>query len=152
MAEAKMENHRAMKVPEFLREPLEAAQARIEQIEEEAQRVFKDLVVKGRAGRKDLEHMVHRLSKQDFSLPELKGRIEKLRDQGVERAAEWRDRADTIRSEAVERVVELQGRAIAFLGVASREQVEELSKELDRLARKLDRTEKGKKPVKKGTA
>lgn len=150
MAEAKTENHRAMRVPEFLREPLEAAQARIEQIEGEAQRVLKDLVVRGRESRKDLEQIMQRLSKQDWSLPQMKGRIDKLREQGVERAAEWRGRADTIRTEAMERVVELQARAIAFLGVASREQVEEISKELERLARRLDRGEKSKRTVRKG--
>ena len=42
---------RAIRVPEFLREPLEAAQERLEHFEEEAQRLFKDLVDKGRAPR-----------------------------------------------------------------------------------------------------
>src|SRR5512138_938755 len=120
---------RSMKVREFLREPLEAAQARIGQLEVEAQRVLKDLVERGRASRKDLEQMVQRLSRQDWTFPEMKHRIDKLREQGVERAAEWRGRAETFRAEAVDRVLELQGRAIAFLGVATREQVDEISKE-----------------------
>jgi hypothetical protein len=144
----KIENGR-MKVPEFLREPLVAAQARLEQLEEEAQRVFKDLMDRGRASRKDLEHMVTKLSKQDWTFPEMKQRIEKLRDQGVERAAEWRGRAETFRTEALERVFELQGRAVAFLGVATKEQVEELSKELDRLARKIEKGAKVRKGGKK---
>jgi polyhydroxyalkanoate synthesis regulator phasin len=149
MAETKMMNGgRAMKVPEFLREPFEAAQARLGQLEAEAQRVMKELVERGRASRKELEHRVQRLSKQDWTLPEMKHRIEKLRDQGVERAAEWRGRAETFRVEAMERFLDLQGRAISFLGVATREQVEELSKELDRLARRIEkakprRTRKG---------
>ena len=134
---AKMNGSRTVKVPEFLREPIEAAQARLGQLEEDAERVLKDLMDKGRASRKEIEQMVARLSKQDWKLPEMKQRIEKLREQGVERAAEWRGRAETFRTEAMERVVDLQGRAIAFLGVASRDQVEELSRELDRLARKI---------------
>jgi hypothetical protein len=138
----KMNGGRAMKVPEFLREPLEAAQARLEQIEVEAQRVLKDLVERGRASRKDLEEMVAKLSKQDWNFPEMKHRIEKLREQGVERAAEWRGRAENFRAEAMERVVDLQGKAIAFLGVATREQVEEISKELDRLAKRIERGQK----------
>jgi hypothetical protein len=151
MAEATKTNGRMnVKVPEFLREPLEAAQARLEQFEGEAQRVLKDLMDKGRASRRDLEDMLARLSKQDWALPEVKQRIEKLRDQGVERAAELRGKADAFRVEALERVVDLQGRAIAFLGVASREQVEELSKELDRLARRIGKAEKAR-PAKKGT-
>ncbi|HYG69202.1 MAG TPA: hypothetical protein VD838_16140 [Anaeromyxobacteraceae bacterium] len=149
MAEARVERHASKRVPEFLREPLSAAQARIEHLEVGAQRMLKDIVVRGRASRKDLEQIVQRFSKQDFSIDELKGRLEKLRDQSAGRAAEWRGRADSLRAEAVERMLDLQGRAIAFLGVASREQVEELSKELDRLARKLDRSEKPKKTTKK---
>jgi hypothetical protein len=149
--EKTMNGGRAMKVPEFLREPLEAAQARLEQIEVEAQRVIKDLVERGRASRKDLEHMVQRLSKQDWTFPEMKHRIDKLREQGVERAAEWRGRAETFRAEALERVLELQGRAISFLGVATREQVEEISKELDRLTRRIEKGARARR-TKKGEA
>jgi hypothetical protein len=134
---AKMNGSRTVKVPEFLREPIEAAQARLGQLEEDAERVLKDLMDKGRASRKEIEQMVARLSKQDWKLPEMKQRIEKLREQGVETAAELRGRAETFRAEAMERVIDLQGRAIAFLGVASRDQVEELSREIDKLARKI---------------
>lgn len=153
MAETqKLTDGRAVKMPEFLREPFEAAQHRLEQLEVEAQRVLKDLMDKGRASRRDFEHMVQRLSKQDWA-PEMKHRIEKLREQGVETASDWRDRAETFRAEALERVIDLQGRAISFLGVASRDQVEELSRELDRLAKRISkdgaprRTKKGARPV-----
>lgn len=143
MAETQKRDSRGnVKMPEFLREPFVAAQARLEQIEEEAQRVLRDLMSRGRASRKDIEHMVHRLSQQDWSMPEMRQRLEKLRDQGVERAAEWRDKAETFRADALERMIDLQNRAVAFLGVATRDQVEELSKELDRLARRID----GEKP------
>lgn len=149
MAETAKMNGSRPKVPEFLREPIEAAQARLEQLEGEAEKVLKDLMNRGRASRKEIEHMVSRLSKQDWKIPEMKHRIEKLRDQGVERAAEWRGMAETFRAEAMERVVDLQGRAIAFLGVASRDQVEELSRELDKLARKIQKgsPKKARKPA-----
>jgi polyhydroxyalkanoate synthesis regulator phasin len=142
----RIENGRSMKVPEFLREPLVAAQARFGHLEEEAQRVLKDLVDRGRASRKDLEQMVQRLSRQDWT--DMRHRLERLREQGAERAAEWRGRADTFRVEALERVVELQGRAVSFLGVATREQVEELSRELDRLTRRIQKGEKPRRPKK----
>lgn len=155
MAEThRTDGSRNVKVPEFLREPLEAAQARLEHLEEEAQKVVRDLMDKGRASRKDLEQMVHRLSQQDWSFPEMRQRLEKLREQGVERASEWRGRAESFRADALERVIELQNRAVAFLGVATREQVEELSKELDRLSRRIgkgDKAKKGKKPARPGT-
>ncbi|WP_242345139.1 hypothetical protein [Anaeromyxobacter terrae] len=147
MAEAQKTVNGKLKVPEFLREPLVAAQARIGHIEEEAQRVIKDLVVRGRAGRKDIEEIVHRLSRQDFSMPEVKQRLEKLRDQGAERAAEWRGRADSFRSEALERMLELQSRAVQFLGVATHEEVQELSRELEKLAKRFEK--KGARRVKR---
>lgn len=148
MAEVhRIEAGRSRKIPEFLKEPLEAAQERLERLEGEAQRVWKDLMVRGRAGRKDIEQILQRLSKQDWSLPEMKPLLEKLREQGAVRAAEWRGKAESWRAEALERMVVLQGRAVAFLGVATREQVEELSRELERLARKIER---GPKPRKNG--
>lgn len=146
MAEVhKMDGTQKLKVPDFLREQLEAAQARLEQLEEEAQRVMKDLMLRGRESRKDIEQILHKLSRQDFSFPEMKQRIEKLRDQGVERAEELRGRAESFRTEAMERMVELQGRAVSFLGIATRDQVEELSKELERLARRIDKAERSRR-------
>src|SRR6266567_1997227 len=128
-----------MKVPEFLREPLETAQLRLAEFEEEAQRVLKDLVEKGRASRKDVGELVQRLSRQDWKkMDDLRGRVTKLRDQGLERAHELRGRAESFRSEAMEKLEELQAKAVAYLGVATREQVLELSRELERLSRRLE--------------
>lgn len=150
MTETRGENGKSVKVPEFLREPFVAAQARLEHLEEGAQRVIKDLMVRGRAGRKDIEHIVARLSKQDWTFPEMKQRLEKLREQGFERAAEWRGKADSFRAEALERMIELQARAVSFLGVATRDEVRELSKELDRLTRRIQKGEKGSRSKKAG--
>ena len=68
-----------------LGESLEAAQSRIEHFEEEAQRIVRDLMDKGRASRREFEQMVHRLSAQDWSMPEVKQRIGRLRS-----LASWR--------------------------------------------------------------
>lgn len=150
MAEVhRIEGGRPLKMPEFLKEPIEAAQVRLGKLEGEAQKVWRDLVVKGRAGRKDIEQIVNRLSRQEWTFPEVKQRLERLREHGVERAAGWRGKAESFRAEALERLVELQGRAVAFLGVATREQVEELSKELERLAKRLEPRQKGRRPTKK---
>jgi len=137
---------KTVKVPEFLKEPLEAAQARLEVLEEETQRVLKDLVQKGKAGRREVGEIFEKLAKQDWNIEELKSRLAKFRTQGLELASEWRDRA---RTEALERMLELQARAIAFLGVATREQVEDLSKELDRLAKRLEKGKKARKTSRK---
>jgi len=140
-----MADKSSMKVPEFLREPLEAAQARLAEFEGEAQKVFKDLMQKGKESRKDVAVLVQRLSKQDWKMDELKDRVTKLREHGMERAQELRGRAESFRTEAMEKLEELQTKAVAFLGAATREQVEELSKELERLARRLDKAEKVRK-------
>jgi hypothetical protein len=152
MAEIEKTNGaRSLNIAEFLREPLEAAQARIGHLEGEAQRVWKDLMLKGRAGRKDIEQILQRLAKQDWNFPEMRQFLERLREQGAERAAAWRGRAESFRTEALERLEELQGRAVAFLGVATREQVEELSRELERLARRMEDGQKGRRGAKKGS-
>lgn len=140
------------KVPEFIREPLEAAQARIDAFEVEVQKVLRDLSKR----RKDFHDLVQKLSKQDWN-NELRGRFGKLRDQGRERADELRGRAETFRADAVDRFEDLQTKAIAFLGVASREEVLELSRELDKLARRLEKAGKpkvqgAKKPRRKAEA
>ena len=138
-------NLSSVKVPEFLREPLEAAQARLVEFEEEAQKVFKDLMQKGKESRKDFSDLVQRLSKQDWNMDELRGRVTKLRVQSMERAQELKGRAESFRSEALVRLEELQTKAVTFLGVATRAEVEELSRELERLARRLVKSEKVRK-------
>ena len=140
------------KMHDFLREPIEAAQARLAEIEEEAQKVFKELVEKGKESRKEMAGLVQRLSAQDWGMEELRGQVARLREQGMERASGLASKAGSFRSDAIERLEELQTKVIEFLGVASREQVEELSLELERLARRLDRSErrkprKGAKPT-----
>ncbi len=142
MSETRGDNARS-RVTEFLREPLSAAQARLERLEEDAQRVLRDLMDRGRAGRRDFEQMVARLSRQDWTFPEMKQRLERIRGQGVEAAAEWRGKAETFRAEALERMLELQARAVSYLGVATRDQVRELQKELGKLERRIARAEKG---------
>lgn len=131
MAEvSKTANHRgAMKVPEFLREPLEAAQSRLGTLEKDAQKLFKNI-----SGR------VQKEWRQDW--PEMKDRLDKLLAAGRERASEWRGRAEHVRADAMDRLMEL----VKFLGVATRDQLEQLSRDVDRI---LKRIEKGRKPRRK---
>ncbi len=143
-----MADKKDVKVPEFLREPLEAAQARLVEFEEEAQRVFKDLLEKGKESRKDFAELVQRLSKQDWTVDELKDRLGRLRKQGVSAAHEWAGKAETFRAEALVKLEVLQERAVSFLGVATREQVEELARELEKLARRLDKADRPRRTKK----
>jgi len=138
---------RTMKVPEFLKDQFEHAQVRLTRLEESAERTVKELIEKGKASRKDLEALLAKLSKDD-RVSDLRDRLEKLQKTGAVRAEELRDRAETFRTEALDRIVEFQGKAVKFLGVATREQVEELHRELDRLAKRFEKREKAR-PAKK---
>ena len=105
--------------------------------------MLKDLVEKGRESRKEVTDLVQRLSKQDWKkVDELKGRVSKLREQGLTRAQELRGRAESFRAEAMEKLEDLQTKAVAFLGVATRAEVEVLSRELEKLASRLEKSEK----------
>ena len=137
----------AIKVPEFLKDQFEHAQVRLAHFEESAQKTLKELVLKGKASRKDLEGLLVKVSKDD-RVAEFKGKLEKLQRTGAVRAEALRDRAETFRTEALERILDFQGKAVSFLGVATRDQVEELHKELDRLAKRFERSEKAR-PAKK---
>lgn len=139
----------AIKVPGFLKDQLEQAQSRLGQLEEGAEKALKELVQKGRASRKDLESILVRISKDD-RVVDLRGRLEKFQRTGAVRAEEWKDKAESFRSEAMERILELQGKAVSFLGVATKDEVEELHRELDRLAKRFDKGQKAR-PVRKGT-
>jgi hypothetical protein len=139
---------RAIKVPEFLKDQLEQAQARLGSLEEGAEKALKELVEKGRASRKDLENALLRLSKDD-RVVDLKGKLEKFQRTGAVRAELWKGKAESFRAEALERIVELQAKAVNFLGVATKDEVEELHRELDRLAKRLEKGQKAR-PARKG--
>ena len=89
-------------------------------VEKEAQMFFKDLMQKGHL--KELSALVRDLSKQDWS-------VTTIRVEGMRRAMELRGLSG-----------DLQRKAAAFLGVATRKQIENLSKELGGLARRIDTT------------
>jgi DnaJ-domain-containing protein 1 len=139
---------RGIKVPEFLKDQLAQAQVRFGQLEEGAERTLKDLLARGKASRKDLEALLVRVSADD-RLGQLKGGLEKLQKTGAHQAEALRGKAENFRTEALERIVQFQGKAVKFLGVATREEIEELHRELDRLARKLDLGHKAP-PARKG--
>jgi len=137
----------SIKVPEFLKAQIEHAQARLGEIEGSAEKALQELMDRGREGRKELGALVDRLAKDD-RIADLRGRLDKLQRTGADRAEAWKDRAETFRTEALERVVELQNKAVKFLGVASRGEVEALHRELDRLAKRLEKSGQLKKVVK----
>ncbi len=79
---------------------------------------------------------------------------QRLRAHGMEHVQELRVLTEGFRSIAIERLQELQARSVAILGLATREQIEQLSKDLGRLARRLDKPKRVRKVRKsdEGTA
>jgi hypothetical protein len=113
------------KVEGFLRESVEVAQARLEVLEAEAQKLLHEVQTR-----------FQKVSGKDWA--EVKERIEHLREVGMERAEEWKDKAQGFRVEAAEKLETLQEKALRFLGVASREEVAELSREINKILKRLD--------------
>lgn len=110
-----MATNHATRFSERVKESLEQAQARLAALEEEAQRVVA-------ASRKEITNLLQKLNAQD--LLDVK---------------EWSGRARHVGEDMGNRLDELRDRVITFMGVASREQVEELARDLTKLSRKLDR-------------
>jgi ElaB/YqjD/DUF883 family membrane-anchored ribosome-binding protein len=124
----------------FLRESVEVAQARLETIEAEAQKLLHELSAR-----------LQKVSGKDWA--EVRERLEAIREVGRERAEEWKDRAQEFRVDAAEKLETLQVKALKFLGVASREEVAELSREINKILKRLDDSRKRKaaaaKPARK---
>jgi hypothetical protein len=130
----------ATKMEGFLRESVEVAQARLEVLEAEAQKLLHEVQTR-----------FQKVSGKDWA--EVKERLEHLREVGRERAEEWRDKAQEFRVDAAERLETLQERALRFLGVATREEVAELSREINKILKRLDeKKRKAARPARKSVA
>jgi ElaB/YqjD/DUF883 family membrane-anchored ribosome-binding protein len=130
----------ATKVEGFLRESVEVAQARLEVLEAEAQKLLHEVQTR-----------FQKVSGKDWA--EVKERLEHLREVGRERAEEWKDKAQEFRVDAAERLETLQEKALRFLGVATREEVAELSREINKILKRLDeRKRKAARPARKSIA
>lgn len=139
MAEAQKRSPKnSAKVEGFLRESVEVAQARLENLEAEAQKILHEVQTR-----------IQKVSGKDWA--EVRERLDHLREVGMERAEEWKDRAQEFRVEAAEKLENFQVSALRFLGVASREEVAELSREINKILKRLDETRKRKagKPARK---
>lgn len=113
-------------MPEFVRMQVEAAEKRLVTFEEEAQRLLKDLISKGKESRKDIRGLLRKAADLDVG----------------ERAEEWKGKAEKTGTEVIKRLEELQDRALEMIGVASTAQIEGLAHEIQKLARKVDKMTK----------
>jgi polyhydroxyalkanoate synthesis regulator phasin len=109
--------------------------------------ILKELAKKGKASRKEFEARLEKMvgdAHIEDRFAELRGKLELFQKTGRERAELWRGKADSFRAEALDRMLELQGKVVSFLGVATREQIEELHHELERLAKRVESGQKAR--------
>ncbi len=114
------------RLPVFIKDTLDEAQKRLGVFEKEAQKLAKDFVTRSRVVQKDFTKELERLQKRGSEIIEDR------------RIAAFRGRAKELSEDVVERLEELQTAILNLVGVASREQVETVSSELRRLAKKVD--------------
>jgi hypothetical protein len=139
--QAKNENDEraGMQVPAFVTSGIENGRSRLHALEEQAQELIRDLYSKGN---KEMESFREKLpvAKIREKLP-VEDIVEKAR--AVE--SETRVRAEAIVEDVERRLQGLQDGMLALVGVASREQVEALARDLDRVSRRLDKLAKAAK-------
>lgn len=120
-----MPAHNQNKFAERFRESLEQAQTRLNNLEEEAQKVLVEVLERSKASRKEMANLLARFNGGElFDKQTMK---------------EWQGRAKHVSADLAHRFEDLRSRAIAYAGVASKDQVEDLAKDLDRLSRKIDK-------------
>ncbi|MFW6369051.1 MAG: hypothetical protein ACOC0J_00525 [Myxococcota bacterium] len=120
-------------VPAFVTNGIESGRSRLAGLEEQAQDLFKDLYSRGN---RELEQIRERLpvSALREKLP-----VDELVDRARSVESETRTRAEALVEDMEGRVHRLQDTILSMIGVASREQVAGLARDLDRLSRRLDR-------------
>ncbi len=123
-------NHQT-KFADRFRDSLEQAQARLANLEEEAQKMFQEVLDRSKASRKEMSVIINRLNAGElFDKKTVK---------------QWEGKARHVTNDLAHRFEDLRSRAIQYAGVASRDQVDELARDLDKLSRKIDRLLTSKK-------
>jgi DNA-binding MarR family transcriptional regulator len=122
---------------EIVREQVQFVQSRLSDFQKDAEKALKELAEKGRESRKEIDRLLSRLEKKGWA----------------ERPGELAGKAKDFGTELASHLDELQSKAIEFVGVASRDQVETLAREIKKLATKVETLAKdGKRRGKVGQA
>lgn len=121
------------------RAALNQLQARIETLEAEARGQLRKALGAGNGALLGLDGALARVSSEDWSVDGVRKRLEVLRA-----------KAENLRSAALKRVAEMPGTAVSAIATSSRGPVQNLARELEKLAKKLDpdeaqKTEKAEK-------
>jgi hypothetical protein len=121
------------KLADKFKDGLEQAQARLTELEEEAQKVFQEVLDRSKSSRKEMSAIIGRLNAGEL----------------IDRKTmkQWEGKARHVSADLAHRFEDLRSRAIQYAGVASRDQVDDLASDLDKLSRKIDRLLAAKKAV-----
>jgi hypothetical protein len=110
-----------------MRNPISTIQARLDALEQEARGRLRRAIGAGNVALHDLDQALARVSREDWSVPGMRKRLEELRA-----------RADSLRATALKRVSNMPGTAVSALATSSRVPVQNLAKGLERIAKRLD--------------
>ena len=124
-------------VPTFVTEGLETGRARLKDLESQAQELIRNLYARGN---KELGGLKGRLPLDTFRerLPLDRLPLEDLADRAKGFETQTRTRANEVAVDLERRLQDLQDKTLGLIGVASREQVQSLAGDIDRLARRVD--------------
>jgi vacuolar-type H+-ATPase subunit H len=117
-------NGKGRNLESFVKQQLEGAQKRIEGLENEAEKVLRDLKARSRGPAREVEKLLGQIN------PDTLLENPKVKELGR--------KATQVRSELRKRLDGFQTKAVEAVGVASQAQVKELNRELSRLSKKLD--------------
>lgn len=124
-------------VPEFVTSGIENGKARVQDLGNHAESMLKEFYERGNT---EIENVRDRLG------------LDEVVDRARDLEARTRDRAGEIADDFELRIHDLQDKALGLVGLATRDEVRQLSKEIDRLTRKVNalaRQLKGEAPAKK---
>jgi hypothetical protein len=116
--------------PDRIRQRLSEFQSRLDAIEIDARHRLRKALGASNEALHGLDDRLARMSREDWSMPGMRRRVEGLRA-----------RAENIRASAMKRVAEMPGEAMSKIATGSRVPVQNLARGIERIARRLDARE-----------
>lgn len=114
-------------VPEFLRKPVTAFQTRVDELEIEARRGLGGLLQSSNASLHELDLFLERLAREDWTMGGMRRKL-----------LSFRNRAENASTSALRRFDELPGAAVSAIASASRARVQDLSRGLQAIAKRIE--------------
>jgi DNA-binding ferritin-like protein (Dps family) len=127
----------------FVKESLEQAQVRLEALEKEASKVLEEVKERSKSSRKEVTDLLTKIQGAEL--------FETALDKEKELEKEFKARAEKLSGNLAKRFNDVQEALYRFAGVASREQLDDVVAELEKLSRKIEKLSKGGKAGEKSS-